>query len=634
MPSSWTLVVLSLAALALAPVLALALVRRPALAAGLDSFVLVSVGGVVALHVVPHSARVVGPSAFLVSVIGLLLPIALHRVDDALAPTGRDAARTARNVVVYALVALGLVVHALFDGAALSSHSESLALGVLAHRLPAGLALWVVVRPRVGTARTALLLALYAGGTAAGAAFGDALATSAGAPALALVQAFVAGSILHVVIESPPLALAASSSGKLAGLLGACVAAGALVVVSHDEPTAPALIDALVRSGLAMAPAALASFVLVGLLSVRGFDDVPRLPPGASRIIDAGAGTVSGLTRPLCSCAVAPLYDELDARGASPASARAFLVAAPALGVPALLVTARLFGVGFLALRVAVAGTLALAAGLAAPGRGAGSSPPPTSSSAPPLTERVRHGMRHGLVDAVDHVGPWLVAGAAAAAAIATSLPPSVLPSVPAPLHPVIAAVVALPLYLCAAGTTPVALVLVSLGLSPGGALALLLVGPATSLATLAHLRRRAGTRAAAVHGAVVLLGAIALGLAVDAATLDLPTVADEPPSTTASTGALLAALALAGLLLASLWRQGVRGALVQVMSPQHRHAADHTHGPGCDHDHGPPVPPPVPLGLLGSTVAGTAASPVAQGAPRVRLSFDPRSPPPQDPPR
>ncbi|OGQ11769.1 MAG: hypothetical protein A2138_20155 [Deltaproteobacteria bacterium RBG_16_71_12] len=378
-----------------------------------------------------------------------------------------------------------------------------------------------------------------------------------------------------------------------------------------------------------MAPVALVSFVLVGLLSARGIDDAPPLPrggAGGSRLLGAAAGMIAGLSRPLCSCAVAPLYDDLDARGVPPSSSHALLVAAPALGVPAVLLTARLLGTPLLLLRVVVAAALAFAAGVAAPAVAAR----PSSMPQPPrqqttLVERLRHGLRHGLVDAVDHLGPWLVAGVVAAAALASSLPASILPAVPSLLHPLLAAVLAFPLYLCAAGTTPVALVLLTLGLTPGGALALLLVGPATSVATLAHVRRRAGARAALVHGAVVLGGAIALGAAVDAVTaaVDLEHGAGLPTTSSASPGAVLALLALLGLLLASLWRQGVRGALVQVMSPQHRHAADHAHGPGYAHDHGPPLAPPVPLGMT--------AAPVAKGAPRVRLSFDPRSPPPED---
>src|SRR5688572_21072879 len=57
------LVALSIVVLAAAPALAALLVRRPLLAAALDSFVLVSVGGIVALHVIPESARIAGPIA-------------------------------------------------------------------------------------------------------------------------------------------------------------------------------------------------------------------------------------------------------------------------------------------------------------------------------------------------------------------------------------------------------------------------------------------------------------------------------------------------------------------------------------------------------------------------------------------
>lgn len=623
MPSTWALVAMSVGALAAAPLLAQALQRRPALAAGLDSFVLVSVGAVVVLHVVPHSAEVIGAGALVAALAGLLLPIALHRIDVALSHAHQAAAQTARQVVVYALLVAGLAVHAVLDGAALAAHSDALALGVVAHRLPAGLALWVLLRPRVGTVRTALVLCVYALGTVVGASLGDAVLGSTGAVPMALLQALVAGSIVHVVAESPPLGSTRSLGGRLAGMAGAALAAVALSLVSHEENTAPGLFDATLTLALATAPWLLSSFVLVGVLSAFYPDGAPRLRARGVRVLDAGAGMAAGLPHPLCACAVGPLYQALLARGASPASARAFLVAAPALGVPAALLSLRLLAWPLVLARVLAASALAVAAGLTS-----SSAPRPAGNSAEvdqeraPLGARLRHGLRHGVVDAVDHVLPWLVVGLLAAGALSTSWSPSTLATLPKLWHPLVAALVAFPLYLCPAGLTPVAAVLVVLGLSPGGALALLLAGPATSVPSLAMVAAQAGRKAALTLGLTVLLGAAAMGAALDGimGALDVVTVAAPLDATAVGPVEVGALFLVAALAVASLWRQGVRGAVVQVMSPQHRHAGDHEHGPGCAHDHGPPLAPPVPRG-------GVEAS-VAPGAVRVRLSFDPRHPP------
>lgn len=632
MASPWALVALSLIALALAPLLAQALQRRPALAAGLDSFVIVSVGVVVVMHVVPHSAEVLGPSAVLAAGVGLLLPIGLHKLDLALGGEAHRGLRAARDLVVYALLALGLSVHALFDGAALAMHSESLALGVLAHRLPAGLALWVMLRPRAGTVRTVLLMALYGGGTVVGALVGGALESSAGARPAALLQAFVAGSILHVIAESPPLGSTRTLGGRVAGMVGAALAALALALVSHEEGVAPGVLDSALAFALAAAPTLLLAFVLVGVLSAFYPEGAPSLPGQGGRLRDAGLGAAAGLVHPLCACKVGPLFESLLSRGASMPAAGAFLVAAPALGAPAALLSLRFFALPLVLTRVLAAALLSLLAGASA------SSPQAASSSLPsegragatagaaataPLAERLRHGLRHSIIDGVDHVGPWLFVGLLAAGALTATLPAGWLSSVPTLWHPPLMALLALPLYLCAAGLTPVAAALLFLGLSPGGALALLLVGPATSVGALVRVRARVGAPAALKIGLSVWLGAALLGVALDLAAprlgLQLAPRLFDPGSLGLLEGVSL--LGLVSLGVASLWRQGVRGALVQVMSPQHQHAADHhhDHGPDCAHDHGPPLAPPVPLGFVEGAVA--------QGPARVRLSFDPRNP-------
>ncbi len=625
-----SLVALSIAMLLVAPLLAAALLRRPALAAGLDGFVLVAVGGVVALHVVPQSAELAGPLAIVFAALGLFLPVALHRLDDAV--LSRGGARRARDVALFVVFLAGLLVHALFDGAALgaandAAGSRALALGVILHRVPVGLALWVVARPKLGTARTLVVVAVYAGGTIAGSIAGTELVEHASAPSLAVFQAFVAGSILHIVAESPALPLPRarptpfvlrgaplrapppSRTVRAAGLVGSLVAVVVLWLTERAHDTASHheheshYAEELLDIALICAPAALLSFLVVGVLYALLPDASPLRGRARGAWLDAMRGAAAGLPHPLCSCAVAPLYDKLVDDDAPPAAARAFLVAAPALGVPAVFLSARLLGLPFTGLRVAGAALLAIAAGWSAmvarsssPSSGSSSSDASDARDAPraPITQRLVHGLRHGVVDAVDHVGPWLLVGVAVAAAVRVNVAPSALADVSSSTQVGVAALAALPLYLCAAGITPIAFALLGKGASAGAVLAFLLVGPTTSLPTFALVKRHHGAAASVALAVVVTLAAALLGLAVDAAGASrwLEVAPVEGPVTLTLVQIISLGL-LGGLLAASFVRQGVRGFLVQVMNPQHSHAGDAAHGPHCDHDHGPALAPP-----------------------------------------
>jgi hypothetical protein len=99
----------------------------------------------------------------------------------------------------------GLLLHMALDGVALhgdgDDHHHLLGVGVVLHRIPVGIALWGLVRPRFGNA--AGWTALFAGGaaTVAGAALGDAALGILGSNALGLFQAFVAGALMHVLVH-------------------------------------------------------------------------------------------------------------------------------------------------------------------------------------------------------------------------------------------------------------------------------------------------------------------------------------------------------------------------------------------------------------------------------------------------
>ena len=85
------------------------------------------------------------------------------------------------------------------------------------------------------------------------------------------------------------------------------------------------------------------------------------------------------------------------------------------------------------------------------------------------------------------------------------------------PLLAMIAVVaVAVPMYVCATGSIPIALSLMLKGLSPGTALVLLMAGPAANFASITVISRTMGRRSAAVYLGSIVLGAICFGLAID----------------------------------------------------------------------------------------------------------------------
>jgi len=98
-------------------------------------------------------------------------------------------------------------LHALIDGMALgvtNAHHEYAAHGlpwaVVLHRMPVGLILWWLVRPRFGARAAFLVLGIIAVATCVGYLAGGMLSGMESIE-LALFQAFAAGALLHVAVH-------------------------------------------------------------------------------------------------------------------------------------------------------------------------------------------------------------------------------------------------------------------------------------------------------------------------------------------------------------------------------------------------------------------------------------------------
>jgi len=76
--------------------------------------------------------------------------------------------------------------------------------------------------------------------------------------------------------------------------------------------------------------------------------------------------------------------------------------------------------------------------------------------------------------------------------------------------------VLAIPVYVCATASVPVAAALIATGVSPGVALVFLMTGPATNAATITTIWRTMGSRTAVLYLLSVAVTALVSGLTLD----------------------------------------------------------------------------------------------------------------------
>lgn len=276
-----------------------------------------------------------------------------------------------------------------------------------------------------------------------------------------------------------------------------------------------------------MAPYLLLGIVVAGVLHL-------VMPVGmvARHLGGRGIGSVfkasaMGVPLPLCSCGVVPVAASLKKSGASSGSTVGFLVTTPTSGVDSILATYSLLGGAFTLLRVGVSFVIGLAAGVATslglrkkeealapeqPGSVAGSG----SGSRQGFIVR---GLAYGFGELLGGIARPLFYGTLLGGLIAYLLPPGILGKYVGTgfLSYLMMLVVAVPLYVCASGSIPLAAALMAKGIGPGAALIFLIAGPATNAATMTVISNMLGRRALFIFLGFIIAGSFAAGIATDA---------------------------------------------------------------------------------------------------------------------
>jgi len=158
------------------------------------------VTGIVVLHLLPESIRIVGISASALAMLGLFLPGIMERL------WAREASVIHKFTMLFA--AAGLAVHGMMDGAALATPGAGMQGGallqwaVLLHRLPAAIFLWSIFYPGRGMKFSLGVLLLLGVFTLTGFGIGQSfLQFTAQSSGLYYFQALVAGSLLHIAFD-------------------------------------------------------------------------------------------------------------------------------------------------------------------------------------------------------------------------------------------------------------------------------------------------------------------------------------------------------------------------------------------------------------------------------------------------
>ncbi|WP_025563513.1 permease [Psychromonas sp. SP041] len=611
------LLILSILALFLGPVTYRLLQRQPGWLDLLDAFIFVSISGLVLFHILPELLYEGGLLVLVLTGLGLLTPSLIEKYFH-------KAANKAHNTTLF-LGVLGLVLHASLDGTVLlanqSDHTEwLLALGVLLHRFPVGLTIWWLLRPQYGVVLPFIVLISMAAATLLGASYAELSMAQLDGQLLAWFQAFVMGSIMHVVLHRPYLQhhkkhqqgntkehKYAAGIGSFFGLvvLGFVLLPHWLGYIEHNHDHAVSneheaheshlLVQEVEHDGVHLenlihdhdaeehaqanepqhveegtgrhehlhedevhdehehedihhnqsieesealhqqhntaltlvnfgklalysAPMLLFAYLLSGLMHY--FKPALNVLPAQGNkghFKDAIKGVLYGLPLPICSPAASKMHQQLLSLGANQTFATAFLIATPIIGFDAILISIPLLGEQLVLLRIVFAVLFAaiIAWLLGRHFKNPISAVVAQSCQGGHPTSRFITAIKQGYQHQLDHTAPWVIFGWALAATLSAT-PAWAFFEQALWLQVLVMVLIAFPFALCATGMTPIIAVMLIAGLSPGAAIACLLIGPSISLDLLKQLKLQQGYFAAFAFAMVMLVTAFLIGLSLN----------------------------------------------------------------------------------------------------------------------
>jgi len=307
-------------------------------------------------------------------------------------------------------------------------------------------------------------------------------------------------------------------------------------------------IDALVGLSNAMAPYILFGLVFAGILHELVPDTLVTKHLGKESISSVIKSTVFGIPLPVCSCGVIPLATSIKKSGASKGATLSFLISTPITGVDSILATYGMFGWAFTIYRALTSMIIAIVAGILTnvldkeeakpvpafsavknPGSVISSSfvaipadDVPSCCSASSSEDDKKFSMtkalRYAFVTLLGDIAKPLLWGLIIGALITVAIPQNLSDILIeySWLSYLIVIAIAVPMYVCATASLPIAAALMLSGVSAGAAFVFLSAGPATNTVTIGVVKKMLGTRSLYIYLGSITVGSILFGLGLD----------------------------------------------------------------------------------------------------------------------
>ena len=234
--------------------------------------------------------------------------------------------------------------------------------------------------------------------------------------------------------------------------------------------------------------------------------------------------TLFAIPLPLCSCGVIPTAMALHKEGASKGSVISFLIATPQTGIDSIIATYSLLGLPFAIIRPIAAFCTSIFAGLITNIFTSKEKPVEVIVQKNKEEQKISFGKKikkifqYGYVEMMEDIGKMLLFGLIIAGLIAYFVPDNFFTIFKnnTILTMLLVLVVAIPMYVCATGSIPIAIALMVKGMSPGTALVLLMAGPAANITSMMVIGKVLGKKTFIIYLITLIIGAISFGLFID----------------------------------------------------------------------------------------------------------------------
>ncbi|HHB93696.1 MAG TPA: permease [Campylobacterales bacterium] len=306
-------------------------------------------------------------------------------------------------------------------------------------------------------------------------------------------------------------------------------------------------LEALLELSNAMAPYILFGLFFAGILHEIVPDTLVTKHLGKESISSVIKSTLFGVPLPVCSCGVIPLATSIKKSGASKGATLSFLISTPITGVDSILATYGIFGWIFTIYRVVISMIIAMVAGIltnlfdknieevkpkfsvkttsfgltpnnivkednsCCVGSSCCDTPSQKSFS---IVKALRYAFITLLGDIAKPLFWGLIIGALITIAIPQNLSNILIEY--SWLSYLIVIVIAVPMYVCATASLPIAAGLMLSGVSAGAAFVFLSAGPATNTVTIGVVKKMLGSRSLYIYLGSIIIGSILFGLGLD----------------------------------------------------------------------------------------------------------------------